>query len=536
MGLISEYVEVKLSTNTYKYYEKMGYELPKKDNGKINWDEKIKVKVDDLQKGSCVEVLVECDTCGIQKQLQYHSYLKYRLFKDKGYYCNKCFSRAYSGEKNALWKKDKTKEERIRDRFDTEYVDLVKNVLTRDNYTCICCGKTNTSLAVHHLDGYHWCAEKRKDINNCVTLCAECHTIFHSYYGKRNNTREQFEEWLGKSLKIINSGNKLVPYTRKVYCLENNTIYECARDCQRHLHIKRMTQVAYCCSNHPILNKTPKSPSYQTHGYHLFWLDEYEQMTQDDIKKFLDQAKQRGTRRKIVCVNTGKAYDEINHAKRDYNNINCSEITACCRGKQKSAGKLPDGTPLQWMYYEEYLEKIENGEEVFISQYENKRKIICITTNKIFDSQLEAHRFYKIDSSGISKACRGEQTYCGRLSDGTPLQWMYYSDFLEKMQHNEEIIKPLSKNITQSTMKEIICVTTGRTFSSIREADRICNVDRTSIGRTCKGLKESAGKLPDGTPLKWMYYSDFLNLPQNKQEEILNRNKDSSIIDRSFIM
>lgn len=42
------------------------------------------------------------------------------------------------------------------------------------------------------------------------------------------------------------------------------------------------------------------------------------------------------------------------------------------------------------------------------------------------------------------------------------------------------------------------------------------------------------GKLPDGTPLKWMYYEDFLKLPQEEQNEILEKNKDSSN-DGSFI-
>ena len=27
-------------------------------------------------------------------------------------------------------------------------------------------------------------------------------------------------------------------------------------------------------------------------------------------------------------------------------------ISECCRGKRKSCGKLPDGTPLKWKYYE----------------------------------------------------------------------------------------------------------------------------------------------------------------------------------------
>lgn len=49
-----------------------------------------------------------------------------------------------------------------------------------------------------------------------------------------------------------------------------------------------------------------------------------------------------------------------------------------------------------------------------------------------------------------------------------------------------------------------------------------------------EGNKKTAGKLPDGTPLQWTYYEDFLKLPIEEQNEILNRNKGSSN-DGSFL-
>lgn len=54
-------------------------------------------------------------------------------------------------------------------------------------------------------------------------------------------------------------------------------------------------------------------------------------------------------------------------------------------------------------------------------------RVICITTNKIFETQIGACNFYGIKaSSGISKCCKGIRNYCGRLKDGTKLQWAYY--------------------------------------------------------------------------------------------------------------
>ena len=52
----------------------------------------------------------------------------------------------------------------------------------------------------------------------------------------------------------------------------------------------------------------------------------------------------------------------------------------------------------------------------------------------------------------------------------------------------------------------------------------------------CKGKLKSSGKLPDDTKLVWMYYEDFLKLPIEEQNKILNQNKDLSNNDRSFII
>ena len=68
-------------------------------------------------------------------------------------------------------------------------------VLNRDNYTCQISGQIGGELRCHHLNGYNWDTEHRLDINNGITLSKEIHDLFHSIYGKGNNTKEQFEEF-----------------------------------------------------------------------------------------------------------------------------------------------------------------------------------------------------------------------------------------------------------------------------------------------------------------------------------------------------
>lgn len=107
------------------------------------------------------------------------------------------------GENHHNWNPNITQEERENGRYIEGYDDFIKGVYKRDNYTCQVCGQEGNghNLNAHHLDGYNWCKEKRTDINNGITLCDKCHKEFHKLYGKGNNTKEQFEEYLNKYFK-----------------------------------------------------------------------------------------------------------------------------------------------------------------------------------------------------------------------------------------------------------------------------------------------------------------------------------------------
>lgn len=62
--------------------------------------------------------------------------------------------------------------------------DLRKLTFLRDNYTCQKCNNT-TFLQCHHIEGIYQNPIESADIDNCITLCKDCHKNAHSAIGCR---------------------------------------------------------------------------------------------------------------------------------------------------------------------------------------------------------------------------------------------------------------------------------------------------------------------------------------------------------------
>lgn len=361
MGLLSEYVEVTLNTTTVHHYESLGYFIPRHigSRGEVSVPRhtKIIVKVADLTKGSSEKVLVECDNCSKRHYTTYYTYNKrfYRGENGNGYYCTYCVNKLFrQGKNNPHWNPDITDGERDRQRQYPEYVAFIKAVYKRDNYTCQCCGKKSEGdICVHHLDGYSWCKERRTDTTNGITLCEHCHQNFHLIYGKGNNTAEQFYEWFGRNIELVKA-NIVIADGRKVICYETQEIYSSAIICAEKLNAKS-SRVHDCC------NKVRNV--YTVRGLHLFWLDEYVKMTQQEIDNYLDLCYQKSNKRQVICLTTNAFFSTILQAAREYG-CDKRRIGECCKGIKKTEGCSPNGAPLTWMYYNDFkkLSKEEQNE------------------------------------------------------------------------------------------------------------------------------------------------------------------------------
>ncbi len=71
-----------------------------------------------------------------------------------------------------------------------------KSVFSRDNFTCQKTGLRGGNLVAHHINNFADFPELRLAIDNGITLSKESHIEFHKKYGRKNNTKEQIEEFL----------------------------------------------------------------------------------------------------------------------------------------------------------------------------------------------------------------------------------------------------------------------------------------------------------------------------------------------------
>ena len=78
---------------------------------------------------------------------------------------------------------------------------------------------------------------------------------------------------------------------------------------------------------------------------------------------------------------------------------------------------------------------------------------------------------------------------------------------------SEETKKKISINSINA--KSTICITTHQVFNSTKKGSEFYNCDSSGVTKCCKNKLKSCGKLKDGTPLKWMYYEDYLKLHNN---------------------
>ena len=194
---------------------------------------------------------------------------------------------------------------------------------------------------------------------------------------------------------------------------------------------------------------------------------------------------------KVVCINTGEIFDTINDACEKYNICACN-VSSCCKNKRNATGNHPEtGEKLIWQYYDEWL--IEPKEYIIdyvdTNDTNKKKRIICIETNKIYDSIAEAADSVNVNRSSISNVCRGAHSIAGGY------HWAYYDDYIKDPNKYNKLVKQNKSNYNSTKPKKVLCVETGVIYNSATEAANSININRSSVSKVCKGKQKTAGKL-----------------------------------------
>jgi hypothetical protein len=99
------------------------------------------------------------------------------------------------GEKSYRWKGGITPiNNKIRNSIESKI--WIYSVFVRDSFTCQKTKVKGGKLVAHHIQNFADFPELRFAIDNGITLSEEVHKEFHKKYGRKNNTRQQLEEFL----------------------------------------------------------------------------------------------------------------------------------------------------------------------------------------------------------------------------------------------------------------------------------------------------------------------------------------------------
>jgi group I intron endonuclease len=127
----------------------------------------------------------------------------------------------------------------------------------------------------------------------------------------------------------------------------------------------------------------------------------------------------------VICLETQEIFSSINEASRKYGNLSNTTLSKCCQNKGITCGGY------HWKFYNDWIllttEKQQNILNNLIRGKTNCRKVICLTTNEIFNSLTEAGNKYKISHGNISLCCQHKKKYTSYKKEDKiiKLEWCY---------------------------------------------------------------------------------------------------------------
>ena len=162
----------------------------------------------------------------------------------------------------------------------------------------------------------------------------------HHNYGKHFS--EETKEKMSKARKGEKSHQ-----CRKVICITNEEIFGYIKQAEEKYGIKH-GNIIKCC-------KRKLKSAGVIDGKPAIWmyLEDYEKLSEEEVNKIKNEVPNRS--KAVICITTGKIYESMQEASRQ-TGVKFQNISRCCYGKCKSAGKDKNGNKLIWKFLDEYLE------------------------------------------------------------------------------------------------------------------------------------------------------------------------------------
>lgn len=210
---------------------------------------------------------------------------------------------------------------------------------------------------------------------------------------------------------------------------------------------------------------------------------------------------------KITNIINNKAY--IGQTKYDINHRfqqHCSKWSCCTKLKNaiKKYGK--ENFNIELLDTAVTKDKADELEIKYINKYKTKeqrygynlqdggyttnpstrKKVICLETNQIYESVSQLADEIGATVDKIARVCRGEKpTYKG-----------FHYSYLDKYGN------PINSIHTKPNKIKVMCVETGKIYSSIKEASDTLNKSRFAVGYACQKENRTCGGY------HWKYYKD----------------------------
>lgn len=207
------------------------------------------------------------------------------------------------------------------------------------------------------------------------------------------------------------------PRARKVICINTQKTYDTLTEASNDTGIP-INDIYKVCNGERI-----------TAGFHLNGKAKQFAYYEEGKTYNLKEVRNLHERKRVVLTNTQEVFDTAAAGAKKYD-LSQGSISSCCRGNIRSAGRLPNGEYSVWVYEKDYDPKKDYTFHRHLGSHNPRaRKVICLTTDKVFETMKEAGAYYNIKSYlKISEVCRGKRKHCGKLTDGTKLKWAYYEN------------------------------------------------------------------------------------------------------------